>query len=81
MKRVRDGQKLFDIFTRIVIGFAFLALALSFVDFAWGFDPIGLNATWSDVETWGGLAAFAVFLNLIGNGIYRLIARYGPSDV
>jgi hypothetical protein len=81
VKRVRDGQKLFDIFTKIVIGFAFLALALSFVDFAWGFDPVGLNSTWSDVETCGGLAAGAVFLNLIGNGFYRLIARYGPSDV
>ena len=80
MRRVRDGQRLFGIFTKIVISFAFLGLALSFADFAWGFDPLGLSSNWSDVETWAVLAAFAVFFNLIGNGIYRLIARYGPSD-
>ena len=80
MRRVRDGQKLFDIFTKIVIGFSFLALVLAFADYVWGFDPAGLNSSWSDVETCAGLAAFAVFFNLIGNGIYRLIDRYGPTD-
>jgi hypothetical protein len=80
MTQFRDGQSLFNIFTKIVIGFAFLALALSFADFAWGFDPLGLNSNWSDVETSAVLAAFAVFFNLIGNGIYQLIARYGPPD-
>ena len=65
---------------RALSAFAFLALALSFADFAWGFDPLGLNSNWSDVETSAVLAAFAVFFNLIGNGIYQLIARYGPPD-
>ena len=80
MVQVRNGRRLFDIFTKVVIAFAFLGLALSFLDVAFGIDIVGLNATFEDFTTWGALAAFAVVLNLAGKGLYTLIERYGPPN-
>lgn len=78
MMRVRDGRKLFDIVTKIVIAFTFLGLALSFLDVTFGIDIVGLNATFEEFTIWGGLAAAAVVLNVAGKGLYALIERYGP---
>ena len=79
MVQVRNGRRLFDIFTKVVIAFAFLGLALSFLDVAFGIDIVGLNATFEDFTTWGALAAFAVVLNLAGKGLYTLIERPSKS--
>lgn len=70
------AHKLFDVFTKIVIAAAFIFLGFTFLDVT---TDIGFGSSEKDLETAGGIAAFAVFLNLGGNALYRLIDRYGPQ--
>jgi hypothetical protein len=67
---------MFDIFTKIFIAGTFLLLTLTFLDLV---ADVGFGYSEEDLFTAGGLAAFAVFFNLLGNALYRLIERYGPQ--